>query len=190
MPNEPSTNTYETINYNMFKYGFDNPNPAGSSVGLDFVNITDIFGTLPTNNSASAVTIGEGAFADGAATNSIAIYGAVLAANALSLGDGSVVFSFNALALGDDSSVGTNSDSGVSIGANSSVGNNAADAVQLGNGTNNTPNTIQYKSVPLANDTGLLIPGPFADDTAASGGGVGIGNPYYTAAGDMKVRLV
>ena len=35
----------------------------------------------------------------------------------------------------------------------------------------------------------IFIPGPFADDTAAAGGGVGIGNPYYTAAGDMKVRL-
>ena len=27
MPQEPSTNTYETINYNMFQYGFTDPNP-------------------------------------------------------------------------------------------------------------------------------------------------------------------
>ena len=29
MPNEPSTNTYETINYNMFKYGFNSPEGNG-----------------------------------------------------------------------------------------------------------------------------------------------------------------
>ena len=47
--------------------------------------------------------------------------------------------------------------------------------------------SVYPKSVFLDGD--LRIPGPFADDTAAAGGGVNIGGPYYTAAGDMKVRL-
>ena len=35
----------------------------------------------------------------------------------------------------------------------------------------------------------LVFPGPFADDTAAGAGGVAIGRRYYTAGGDMKIRL-
>lgn len=38
--------------------------------------------------------------------------------------------------------------------------------------------------------TTLRTEGPFADDTAAAGGGIEIGQQYYTAAGDVKVRLV
>lgn len=34
------------------------------------------------------------------------------------------------------------------------------------------------------------INGPFADDTAAAGGGVAIGQLYYTATGEARVRLV
>ena len=38
--------------------------------------------------------------------------------------------------------------------------------------------------------TGILdLPGPFADDTAAAGGGVVIGQLYYEAAGNVRVRL-
>lgn len=35
----------------------------------------------------------------------------------------------------------------------------------------------------------LEILGPFADDTAAAGGGVALNQFYYTAAGDIKIRL-
>lgn len=35
-----------------------------------------------------------------------------------------------------------------------------------------------------------IVGGPFANDTAAGTGGVAIGQLYYTAAGDVKVRLV
>lgn len=31
MPNVPQTNTYETINYNMFQYGFSDPTGGGSA---------------------------------------------------------------------------------------------------------------------------------------------------------------
>lgn len=36
----------------------------------------------------------------------------------------------------------------------------------------------------------ISIPGPFANDAAAAGGGVAIGQPYYVPAGTVQVRLV
>lgn len=35
-----------------------------------------------------------------------------------------------------------------------------------------------------------MVRGPYANDTAAAAGGIGIGEMYYIAAGDVKVRLV
>lgn len=35
-----------------------------------------------------------------------------------------------------------------------------------------------------------VVRGPYANDAAASAGGVAVGELYYTAAGDAKVRLV
>ena len=34
-----------------------------------------------------------------------------------------------------------------------------------------------------------IVQGPYADDTAANTGGVALGQLYYTAAGDVKVRI-
>lgn len=35
-----------------------------------------------------------------------------------------------------------------------------------------------------------MVRGPYANDAAAATGGVAVGEMYYTAAGDVKVRLV
>lgn len=40
-----------------------------------------------------------------------------------------------------------------------------------------------------ANITGLQIPGPYADDTAAQAAGVAVGSPYYRATGQVYVRV-
>lgn len=37
---------------------------------------------------------------------------------------------------------------------------------------------------------GAVIPGPYADDTAAAGAGVAVGSPYYLASGFVVIRLV
>lgn len=37
---------------------------------------------------------------------------------------------------------------------------------------------------------GLIVLGPYADDTAAAAAGIEIGQMYHTAAGDLKIRLV
>ena len=49
MPQEPSTNTYETINYNMFQYGFTNPEGGSSGASLTTVEVasTVSFNTPP-----------------------------------------------------------------------------------------------------------------------------------------------
>lgn len=37
--------------------------------------------------------------------------------------------------------------------------------------------------------TNIVIPGPYANDTAAATGGVSVGKPYYTSSGAVSVRL-
>lgn len=48
-------------------------------------------------------------------------------------------------------------------------------------GTNLTVNNSGY--------TGVTVTGPYADDTAASGGGVALNSLYYDASGNVKIRL-
>ena len=105
------------------------------------------------------------------------------------LGQNAFCQSNNATMLGGNTAMGTNSDSAIALGRSAAIGNNAAGAVQIGVGTNSTSNSLQFRTVPIANSTGLVVPGPFADDTAAAGGGVGIGNPYYQPSGALVVRL-
>lgn len=45
------------------------------------------------------------------------------------------------------------------------------------------------KSATLSTLRKALFQGPYADDTAANTAGVALGQPYYTAAGVVKVRL-
>ncbi len=166
------------------------------------------FGAIVQSGNPGAICIGENTNSDSA--NSISIgTGANVGTgnpNAVCIGNGAGGGSDNGVAVGNGTSLAGDSAIAIGNGAtinaagptsnNIAIGNGATvtnfgtdDAIQLGAGSNSTSNTIQYLNVPIANSTGLIIPGPFADDTAAAGGGVGVGNPYYTAAGDMKVRL-
>ena len=43
--------------------------------------------------------------------------------------------------------------------------------------------------LPGNNNVVNLFAGPFADDTAAAGGGVLVGQPYYNASGTVQIRL-
>lgn len=45
------------------------------------------------------------------------------------------------------------------------------------------------KSATLSTLRKAIVQGPYADDTAANTGGVALGQLYYTAAGDVKVRI-
>lgn len=45
------------------------------------------------------------------------------------------------------------------------------------------------KKVTLTTLRGAVVRGPYANDSAANTGGVAVGHLYYTAAGDVKVRL-
>ena len=45
------------------------------------------------------------------------------------------------------------------------------------------------KSATLSTLRKAIVQGPFASDAAANTGGVALGQLYYTAAGDVKVRL-
>jgi hypothetical protein len=45
------------------------------------------------------------------------------------------------------------------------------------------------KSATLSTLRKAIIQGPYANDTAANTGGVVLGQLYYTAAGDVKVRI-
>jgi hypothetical protein len=45
------------------------------------------------------------------------------------------------------------------------------------------------KKVTLTTLRGAVAQGPYANDAAANTGGVVVGQLYYTAAGDVKVRL-
>jgi hypothetical protein len=45
------------------------------------------------------------------------------------------------------------------------------------------------KSATLSTLRKAIVQGPFADDDAANTGGVALGQLYYTAAGDVKVRI-
>ncbi len=66
-----------------------------------------------------------------------------------------------------------------------------------GTPTNNYDNTTSGLTATTKQDaidevtTGKLtqLPGPYADDVAASGGGVAIGQLYYTASGGIQIRL-
>lgn len=48
-------------------------------------------------------------------------------------------------------------------------------------------NTTKYSTLSTLRKS--IIQGPFADDAAANTAGVELGQPYYTAAGDVKVRI-
>lgn len=56
----------------------------------------------------------------------------------------------------------------------------------------NTSTTSKLSGSAFASNvkTIMTVRGPFASDAAANTGGVSIGELYYTAAGDVKVRLV
>jgi len=45
------------------------------------------------------------------------------------------------------------------------------------------------KSATLSTLRKAIVQGPFADDATANTGGVSLGQLYYTAAGDVKVRI-
>ncbi len=45
------------------------------------------------------------------------------------------------------------------------------------------------KSATLSTLRKAIVQGPYADDTAANTAGVALGQLYYTAAGDVKVRI-
>jgi hypothetical protein len=45
------------------------------------------------------------------------------------------------------------------------------------------------KSATLSTLRKAIVQGPYADDTAANTGGVVLGQLYYTAAGEVKVRI-
>ena len=45
------------------------------------------------------------------------------------------------------------------------------------------------KSATLSTLRKAIFQGPYADDTAANTAGVALGQPYYTAAGVVKVRI-
>lgn len=45
------------------------------------------------------------------------------------------------------------------------------------------------KSATLSTLRKAIVQGPYADDSAANTAGVALGQLYYTAAGDVKVRL-
>lgn len=45
------------------------------------------------------------------------------------------------------------------------------------------------KSATLSTLRKAIVQGPYADDTAANTAGVVLGQLYYTAAGDVKVRI-
>jgi hypothetical protein len=45
------------------------------------------------------------------------------------------------------------------------------------------------KKVTLSTLRSAVVRGPYADDAAANTAGVSIGQLYYTAAGDVKVRI-
>lgn len=46
------------------------------------------------------------------------------------------------------------------------------------------------KTATLSTLRKAIVQGPYADDTAANTAGVVLGQLYYTAAGDVKVRIV
>ena len=46
------------------------------------------------------------------------------------------------------------------------------------------------KSATLSTLRKAVVQGPYANDSAANTGGVSLGQLYYTAAGDVKVRIV
>ncbi len=141
---------------------------------------------IPADASTGSVALGS---AEATGTRTVAIGDLAFATESrgIAIGNQAFVEASFGVAIGEDAAVNTTSGSGIAIGSNSAA--DATNAVQIGQGTNSVATSLQFRSVPIANGTGLIIPGPFADDTAAAGGGVGIGNPYYTAAGDMKVRL-
>ena len=150
-------------------------------------------------NSSASGTQQSYAFGRGSAagTNAICIGNGsatsdsvVIGRNGSTTGFNSVVYgnlstaAFEGTALGHNTTAST---SASAFGYNATA--NGLNSIQLGDGTNSTATTLQYRTVPIANGTGLIIPGPFADDTAAAGGGVGIGNPYYLPGGSLVVRL-
>lgn len=53
------------------------------------------------------------------------------------------------------------------------------------NGANTSTTTITGSNLKTA-----MVTGPYADDAAAASGGVAVGEMYFVAAGDVKVRLV
>lgn len=52
----------------------------------------------------------------------------------------------------------------------------------------NTTKTMCIKAEDF-NKTNLIISGPFEDDIEAGNNGVLLGNLYYTASGDVKLKL-
>lgn len=46
------------------------------------------------------------------------------------------------------------------------------------------------KTVTMSTLRKAVVQGPFANDSAANTGGVALGQLYYTAIGDVKVRIV
>ena len=151
-------------------------------------------GENTNSDSANSISIGTGANVGTGNPNAVCIGNGAGGGsdNGVAVGNGTSLAGDSAIAIGNGATINAAgpTSNNIAIGNGATVTNfGTDDAIQLGAGSNSTSNTIQYLNVPIANSTGLIIPGPFADDTAAAGGGVGVGNPYYTAAGDMKVRL-
>lgn len=61
--------------------------------------------------------------------------------------------------------------------------------VEKVSGNTSTTSKITGSSFVSKVKTIMAVRGPFASDLAANTGGVAVGELYYTAAGDVKVRL-
>ena len=143
---------------------------AGTNDSIGFPGVVGI-GWGATASAESSVAVGHDSVASDVAAVAMGLEATASGLAAVALGG-------NTQAQGDNS---------IAIGANISV--IGMNSVQLGPGTLSAANTLQFQDVPISDNNGLIIPGPFADDTAASGGGVALNKPYYTATGEVRVRV-
>jgi hypothetical protein len=61
--------------------------------------------------------------------------------------------------------------------------------VQGRQGTQGIQGTLGTQGTQGIQGTYPGIPGPYTDDSAASGAGVSVGNPYYRSTGQVYIRL-